>query len=164
MVSAHKQKAVPKQKNETGQNCWTRRPGSQPPLWENHETSYAIHQQCIAVIFRRTKTACWKPLPSFFPCQGYGAMIHIRRSKAVVPVDAMKPCREGICITPMILKFGSRCWMISFTPRSRCPLDRTLLPIDQEAGFSSEPVCTIWRNEESLAPGGIQTANLQLVV
>jgi len=152
-----------KTKNETTRNCWTRRPCSQSPLSDDHETGYAFHQQCIAVIFRRTKTACWKSLPSVFPCQWYGAMIHIRRSKAVVPVDAMKPCREGSCMDPLILMFGTRCWMISFTPRSRWPLEKTLLPIHQEAGFSSESVCTIWRNE-SLAPGRIQTANSQLVV
>jgi len=101
---------------------------------------------------------------AIFPCQFYGAMIHIRNSKVVVPVDAMKPYREGRCMAPLILKSGARCWMISFTPRSFCPLERTILPVDQEAGFSSEPVCTIGRNEESHAPGGIRTANRQLVV
>jgi hypothetical protein len=157
-------KSRSKTKNETTRNCWTRRPCSQSPPSDDHETGYAFHQQCIAVIFRHTKTACWKSLPSIYPCQWYSAMIHIHKSKAVFPVAARKPCREGRCITPLILKFGAKCWMISFTPRSLCPLKRTLIPIGQGAGFSSEPVCTIWRNEESLAPGGIQTANLQLIV
>ena len=46
---------------------------------------------------------------AIFPCQFYGAMIHIRNSKVVVPVDAMKPYREGRCMAPLILKSGARC-------------------------------------------------------
>ena len=154
----------PSAKNEKGQNFWTRRPGSQPSLSDNHETCYAIHQQCIDVIFRHIKTASWKSLPSVFPCQKFDATIHIRKSKVVVPVDAMSPCRDGRCIAPLILKFGPGRWMTSFTPRSLCPLEKTVVPIDQEAGFASEPVCTIWKNEESHSPGGTRSANLQLVV
>jgi hypothetical protein len=99
MFSTHKQKAATKQK--------THRPGIH--LSDNHETGYAIHQQCIAVIFRPTKTACSETLPSVFPRQKYGAMIHIRKTKVVVPVDALMTCREGRCIAPLILQFGARC-------------------------------------------------------
>jgi len=56
MVSTHKQKAAPKTKNETGQNVLTCARGIQ--LSDNRETGDAVHQQCIAVILRRTKTVC----------------------------------------------------------------------------------------------------------
>jgi hypothetical protein len=157
-ASAQKQQTVPLQKNETGQNCWTGRTGNLPPLSDNHETGNAIHQQCTVVIFRRTKTVCWKS----YPYQRYGAMIHNRKIKLVVPVEALMSCRKGWCEAPLILNFGARCRMISFTPRSHCPLERTLLPIDQEAGFDSEPVWTIWRIEESLAHLGFEPQTFTL--
>ena len=39
---------------------------------------------------------------------------------------------------------------------------KNLLPLDQESGFDSEPVCTIWRNEESLAQVGFEPQTLSL--
>ena len=159
-ASAQKQQTVPLQKNETGQNCWTGRTGNLPPLSDNHETGNAIHQQCTVVIFRRTKTVCWKS----YPYQRYGAMIHIRKSKVVVPVDALMACRKGWCVAPLILKFGDRCRMISFTPRSLCPLERTfylsirslglILSRSAQFGEMKNPL-PIWDSNRKPSPCGV---------
>jgi hypothetical protein len=69
----------------------------------------------------------------------------------------MKPYREGIGLTPLILNLGSR-WrgMLNFTPRPLCPRERILVPIELLASWAPEPVWTFWRRHKSLALVGVR--------
>jgi hypothetical protein len=49
--------------------------------------------------------------------------------------------------------------VVSFMPRPRWPRRKKppQVPIEQEAEWAPEPVCTLWRREKSLAPDGTWT-------
>jgi hypothetical protein len=71
-----------------------------------------------------------------------------------------KPWRHAgkIDITPPILNLGTRRrWVISFTPRLLFHRERTLVSIELEACWATEPVWTFWRSEKSLARVGTWT-------
>jgi len=53
---------------------------------------------------------------------------------------------------PPILNFDARWrWVVNITPLPLYPLDRTPLPIEQEAGWTQETILTIWGREKSFA-------------
>jgi len=95
-----------------------------------------IHDPCI--------------MRSFFAPRGDNIAAEIPN----IPVYAMEAywrSRDKPTVPP-VLKFDAR-WrgVVNNMPRPPYPLDRTPLPIEQEAGWAPETILTIWGREISLA-------------
>ena len=50
-------------------------------------------------------------------------------------------------------------WMVNFTPQMLPPRERTLVPTEQETGWTPEPVWTFPEKKKYLTPTGIWTPN-----
>ena len=77
-------------------------------------------------------------------------------SKAA-PAKVTKAYRGSRIITPLLLNLGARWkWVATFTPRPRCLLERTQLPIKYVAGWAPEMAGNLGeeKNVLSLAGGG----------
>lgn len=68
-----------------------------------------------------------------------------------VRVHATKICRGTRDITPLILKLGIRWkWVNNFTSRMLYSQDRTAVPTEQKAGWTTEPVGTVSEKRKAL--------------
>ena len=73
-------------------------------------------------------------------------MLKLSKSKAVL-VHARKAYRGSRGIAPVILNLSAGWrWVVKFMLHPLYPQDRTVVPIEQEAGRASEPVCTVLEN------------------
>lgn len=79
-----------------------------------------------------------------------------------VPVHKQAPCHEGIWgngdITPCILNFGSRTWVVSFMFWRLTPREEASVPSGQEVGWVLQLVWALWgRKKNYHSPVGNQT-------
>jgi hypothetical protein len=63
--------------------------------------------------------------------------------------------------SPLIFNLGTS-WrgVVNYTPRPLYPRERTFCPIEQEVGWSPEPVWMCWRREKSISSAGFRNPHL----